>query len=328
MFRFAASSLGMACVFASEISPAARWVYRLNFGEPPAGDITEYPSALVPEHDILTAGFPCQSFSAAGAEGGLNDPRGRLFFEVVRILRERRPRAFLLENVANLVRMKRGAVFAAMLDDLRGAGYWVTFRIINTVAVAPQHRLRVYIVGFLVPAARKASGDNPVAFTWPEKLIAQKTTLCLRDILESEEDPSLLLSPSQLAMVAHRGARAIANPDGVAPTLMGSYRTSFQRFSTFLPVPLDCGTEGAKRLSEISLRFFSVRECARLQGIPDSVLFDSQDAQEQIGKRPFAPHGAYKLIGNAVCPAVVGPILEAVRDALLQAEVSEAVDYP
>lgn len=109
-FRLGLEPLGGRCVFASEIEPFAAATYERNFGEVPFGDIVEVPTDAVPCHDILTAGFPCQSFSRAGAQRGLRDARGDLFFEIVRLARAREPAALLLENVPNLLRIDNGAL--------------------------------------------------------------------------------------------------------------------------------------------------------------------------------------------------------------------------
>ena len=107
-FRVALDALGGRCVFASEIDPVAARAYAANFGAAPSGDVTAVAAADVPAHDVLTAGFPCQSFSSAGGQKGLADARGQLFWEIVRIARHHRPAALLLENVPNLLRIGEG----------------------------------------------------------------------------------------------------------------------------------------------------------------------------------------------------------------------------
>jgi hypothetical protein len=122
-FRVALESLGGECVFASEVGEEERQTYFQNYGEYPASDITETPAALVPQHTLLTAGFPCQSFCKAGLKTGFNDARGELFFEVTRVVRRSRPLALLLENVPNLVQIDQGAALRTILEELHDLGY-------------------------------------------------------------------------------------------------------------------------------------------------------------------------------------------------------------
>jgi DNA (cytosine-5)-methyltransferase 1 len=102
-FRIAFENLGGKCVFSSEIDKYSRQTYQANFNDIPEGDITLIPTSQIPDHDILTAGFPCQAFSIAGRREGFEDSRGTLFFEIARIIKEKKPKAFFLENVKGLV---------------------------------------------------------------------------------------------------------------------------------------------------------------------------------------------------------------------------------
>lgn len=157
-FEQAAQSLGLStcCVFTSEIKPAAIKTYQENFpNEPIAGDITQIESSALPEFDVLLAGFPCQAFSSAGKRDGFVDTRGTLFFEVERILRDKQPQGFLLENVEGLVNHDKqdpgapiGRTLATILERLEAQGYLVTWGILNAVDFGvPQERKRIYIVG-------------------------------------------------------------------------------------------------------------------------------------------------------------------------------------
>jgi site-specific DNA-cytosine methylase len=159
-FRLGLDPLGGRCVFASEIDPFAAATYERNFGEAPFGDIVEVPTEAVPAHDVLTAGFPCQSFSRAGEQRGLQDDRGDLFFEIVRLARARRPRALLLENVPNLLRVDNGHALHIIISELTAAGYHVRAQLLNAAALVPQHRERLFLVGFRDAAAA-------AAFQWP-----------------------------------------------------------------------------------------------------------------------------------------------------------------
>jgi len=160
-FRLGLEPLGGVCSFASEIEPEARQVYVANFGgEPPAGNILDIPNQDIPHFDLLTAGFPCQSWTETGDVGGFADPRGVLFYEISRLLHAKKPAGFLLENVPNLAKVGDGSALALILQELRGAGYTTRHRIINCRPLVPQRRLRLYIVGF-------RDAQTASKFEWP-----------------------------------------------------------------------------------------------------------------------------------------------------------------
>ena len=177
-FRCALDSLGAKCVFASELSSEAQETYAANFGDKPHGDINEIDATLIPDHEILTAGFPCQSFSQAGQQKGLSDGNGRLFFEIIRVAKAHRPKALLLENVSNLLTLDGGQHWECIKAHLGDAGYFVHHKIINAVNYVPQNRPRLYIVCL---SKALANGDT---FEWPEE---PKCTETVRDILENLE---------------------------------------------------------------------------------------------------------------------------------------------
>lgn len=147
----AASELGLEtkCVFTSEIKPYAVKVLRQNHpGEEIAGDITQVDASSIPDFDVLLGGFPCQAFSAAGKRMGFADTRGTLFFEVERILREKRPKGFILENVEGLENHDGGNTLRVIVESLKGLGYKVNYRVLNSKNFGvPQERKRIYIVG-------------------------------------------------------------------------------------------------------------------------------------------------------------------------------------
>ena len=148
----------MECVFACEIDKYARQTYGANFKAICPGlfedgnfaeDITRVDATAIPAFDILCAGFPCQSFSVAGLQKGFNDPRGQLFFDIIRILKVKEPKAFILENVRGLLSHDNGKTFEAMLSALKEAGYYVHYRVLKACDYGlPQFRPRVFIVGF------------------------------------------------------------------------------------------------------------------------------------------------------------------------------------
>src|SRR5690625_814758 len=165
--RLAFENLGGKCVFSSEIDLYAKKTYHFNYGEIPFGDITKINEKAIPEHDILVAGFPCQAFSIAGRRGGFDDTRGTLFFDIARIIKEKKPKAFFLENVKGLLNHDKGKTINVILNTLRNdLVYFVPDpKIVNASDFGvPQNRERVYIVGF--------RGDlNVNDFKYPLRLI-------------------------------------------------------------------------------------------------------------------------------------------------------------
>ena len=177
--RLGFESVGGKCVFSSEFDEDACKTYQANFGEHPAGDITKINAADIPDFDILLGGFPCQAFSIIGKkEGFANETCGTLFFDIERILKEKRPPAFMLENVRNLTAHDGGNTFRIIKAHLEALGYKVFPKVLNALDYGvPQKRERIIIVGFL---------DN-VPFKFPEPIEESKRTK-LEDILEDNVD--------------------------------------------------------------------------------------------------------------------------------------------
>jgi DNA (cytosine-5)-methyltransferase 1 len=155
--RLAYQNLGGKCVFTSEWNTYSKKTYEANFGEVPFGDITKIHEADIPDHDLLLAGFPCQPFSIAGvskknalgrAHGFLDETQGTLFFDVARILEHKKPKAFMLENVKNLVSHDKKRTFQVIRETLDKLGYHVESKIVDSKHFVPQHRERIIIVGF------------------------------------------------------------------------------------------------------------------------------------------------------------------------------------
>jgi DNA (cytosine-5)-methyltransferase 1 len=170
--RIPFDELGGTCVFTSEYDPRCQDTYEANFGERPRGDITAIHSKEIPEHDILLAGFPCQPFSIIGNGKGFADTRGTLFFEIERILRDKKPKAFLLENVKRLVSHDQGRTFKTILSKLKELGYFTHWKIMNALDYGlPQKRERVIIIGF----------KEDIPFEFPEPL---KERMHLSELLE------------------------------------------------------------------------------------------------------------------------------------------------
>lgn len=175
--RLGFESVGGKCVFSSEFDEDACKTYEANFGEHPSGDITKIDANDIPDFDILLGGFPCQAFSIIGKkEGFANETCGTLFFEIERILKEKRPKAFMLENVRNLTAHDGGKTFRVIREHLEALGYYVFAKVLNALDYGvPQKRERIIIVGFL----------EPVLFAFPDPIPINKRKT-LTDILEKD----------------------------------------------------------------------------------------------------------------------------------------------
>ena len=299
-FRIAMESLGGKCVFSSEWDKYAQLTYEANYGDKPLGDITkeEVKEKIPLDFDLLCAGFPCQAFSIAGKRGGFEDTRGTLFFEVADIIKKYKPKAIFLENVKGLHNHDRGRTLSTILNTLReDLGYFVPKpQIINSKHYGvPQNRERIFIVGF--------RGDlNLNDFEYPNN----KTVKCaIEDIIEKQEvSVKYYLSTQYIKTLKEHKKRhkskgngfgyQIINNDSIANAIvcggMGKERNLIidDRLSTFKPITNikgEVNREGIRRLTP--------RECARLQGFPETFKIVVSDAQ------------AYKQFGNSVAiPAI------------------------
>ena len=187
--RIPFQELGGKCVFSSEWDKFSQKTYYANFNELPAGDITQIPSSEIPDFDILLGGFPCQPFSQAGLHKGFADTRGTLFFEIERIIREKRPKAFLLENVKQLMGHDKGRTFKVIMEHLHALNYHAEAKVLRAGDYGvPQNRERIYIVGF---DKEYYKIDDDYRFLYPEPTY-EKTRV--GDILEDDPDPKYTLS--------------------------------------------------------------------------------------------------------------------------------------
>ncbi|MFC4666479.1 DNA cytosine methyltransferase [Falsiporphyromonas endometrii] len=300
-FRIAMQSLGGKCVFSSEWDKKAQETYDANFGEIPFGDITkERVKEFIPDNfDILCAGFPCQAFSIAGKRRGFEETRGTLFFDVAEILKRKRPKAFFLENVKGLLNHDKGRTIEVILNTLRDdLGYYVPNpKIINAKDFGvPQHRERVFIVGF-DPEQTDVSD-----FEYPEPL---NKKVCFKDIKEEKEvSVKYYLSTQYLnTLITHKERHAakgngfgyaIISDDDIANAVvcggMGRERNLVidNRLTNFTPV-----TNIKGEVNRNGIRRMTPREWARLQGFPDEFKIVVADAS------------AYKQFGNSVAvPAI------------------------
>lgn len=307
--RMAFQNVGGKCVFSSEKDKYCKQTYEANYGEVPHGDITKIATDEIPSHDILTGGFPCQAFSIAGKRGGFEDTRGTLFFNVADIIRQKRPKAFLLENVKGLVNHDKGKTLQVILNTLRDdLGYYVPNpQILNAKNFGvPQNRERIYIVGF-----REDLNIND--FTYPTGEMTNKT---IKDILEEEEvSVKYYLSNTYLeTLEKHKKRHAskgngfgyqILSYDDIANAIvvggMGRERNLLidKRLSDFTPVTNIKGEVNRKYV-----RKMTPREWARLQGFPEKFRIVVSDTQ------------AYKQFGNSVAIPVVEAIAQSMLDKL------------
>ena len=284
--RIPFQELGGRCVFSSEWDAFAQKTYKVNFGETPSGDITKISSKDIPDFDILLAGFPCQPFSQAGLKKGFTDVRGTMFFEIERILKEKRPKAFLLENVKQLKGHDKGRTFQVILDHLNRLEYAVDFKVLKAADFGvPQNRERIYIVGFdrhRFPLKEDFAFDFP----FPSK---QKTRL--GDILEEKVDEKYTISDALYAGHLRRRKENKEKGNGFGFCLFNrdseyTSTISARYYKDGSEILIDQGKDKNPRK-------LTPRECARLQGFPERFIIPVSDTQ------------AYKQFGNSVAVPVV-----------------------
>lgn len=317
-FRMALQNLGGQCVFSSEWDAQAQKTYFANYGEVPFGDITsEQTKKYIPDgFDILCAGFPCQAFSLAGKRLGFEETRGTLFFDVAEILRRKQPKAFFLENVKGLAIHDKGKTLKTILNTLDEVGYVVPDpQIVNAMYFGvPQHRERIYIVGF-----RKDLGIKKEDFQYPEK---KEVTKKFIDIREKDPVPSkYYLSTTYVnTLIAHKERHAskgngfgyeIIPDDGIANAIvvggMGRERNIVidRRQTDLTPttrIKGEYNTDGWRRMTP--------REWGALQGYP---VYDLGDGSP-VFQIPVADASAYKQFGNSVAV----PAIQATASKLLK----------
>ena len=288
-------SNGMEIVYANDIDDNACNIFKENFGITPDNrDIREVKSEEIPEFDILTGGFPCQSFSIIAQNPkrlGVKDERGKLFFEMCRILRERQPKCFIAENVKGILTANKKSAFPLILKEFEESGYDVQYRILNSANYGvPQKRERVIIVGF-----RK---DLNIDFSFPDVEIEDENNFApLKKVIEKKVDEKYFFSE-----------RAVAG--------MMKKRESMNK-GRAQDINKPCNTVGA-HLAKVSLnrtdpvlmegkrdRRFTPREVARIQSFPDDFeLVGSEAAQ-------------YRALGNAIPPVMFWYVAKAVKEELI-----------
>ncbi len=279
---------GARCVWSNDYDKYSATTYTENFGKDDFffGDITKIPSSLIPDFDILCGGFPCQPFSIAGIskKKSLNRPhgfqdkaQGTLFYEILRIIAEKRPKAFFLENVKNLQRHDNGRTFEVIKGSLEELGYSFYSKVINAKFFVPQNRERVFMLGF---------SDRTIDFRFPEILDRHPK---IKSILGEKVDDKYTLTNglwSYLQKYAEKHRKkgngfgfGLVDPEGCSRTLSARYYKD--------------GSEILVPQNGKNPRRLTPRECARLQGFPDTFRIPVSDMR------------AYKQFGNSVCVPVI-----------------------
>ncbi|MBN2379361.1 DNA (cytosine-5-)-methyltransferase [candidate division WOR-3 bacterium] len=283
-FRLAGEEAGWRCVFSCDIDPEAQRAYQANFGEMPEGDIRKIDSSVIPDHDILLAGFPCQPFSIIGDRKGFDDTRGTLFFEIARIISAKKPQAFVLENVKQLATHHRGGTLHRILEVLRGLGYFVDYRILNALNFGlPQKRERIFIVG------TKGSFN----FKWPK---GGKPMRPLDEILENEVAKKYYVSDYI------KTRRLTKHQSRYSPAIWHENKSG--NISSY---PYSCALRAGASYNYLlvdGIRRLTPREMLRLQGFPDSFKIVCNDSQTR------------RQAGNAVPVPIVKAVLSELKCAL------------
>lgn len=304
--RIAFENNGGDCVYSNEWNKYSQQTYFANFGEQPDGDITKVDARIIPNHDVLVAGFPCQPFSIAGvskkqslgrATGFEDKTQGTLFFDVCRIIKAKRPKAFLLENVKNLKSHDKGNTFKVIMESLEELNYEVFYAILDGQNYVPQHRERIFIVGF----DRKRYG-NEINFSFNINPVDPKPII--KDILEENPDDKYTLSDKlwiylQNYAAKHKAAGngfgyGIADPEGVARTLSARYYKD--------------GSEILIAQKGKNPRRLTPRECARIQGFPDTFKIVVSDTQ------------AYRQFGNSVVVPLITDVARLIISKIQEME--------
>ena len=284
--RIPFQELGGKCVFTSEWDKFAQKTYRINFGEEPQGDITKIDAKDIPDFDILLGGFPCQPFSQAGLKKGFSDTRGTLFFEIERIIQEKRPKAFLLENVKQLRGHDKGRTLKIILEHIDALNYYVKAEVLRAGDFGvPQNRERIYIVG-ISKDHYNLPDDYDFKFPTPTY---EKTRL--GDILEHNVDDKYTISDTLWDGHQRRKKEHLEKGNGFGYSLFNdeseyANTISARYYKDGSEILIDQG-EGKNP------RKLTPRECARLQGFPEKFIITVSDTQ------------AYKQFGNSVAVPVV-----------------------
>ena len=299
-FRIAAERLGGECVFSSEWDKHSQKTYYENFGDVPSGDITKIDEKTIPNHDILFSGFPCQSFSISGKQKGFDDTRGTLFFDVARIIREKNPKMFLLENVKNFAKHDEGRTLQIILDTLDELEYKVYCKVLRSSDYGiPQARERIYIVGF-------KKSLNIKNFEYPEP-VAEEELKVVKDIIDEDTPVDAKIIEREIIFTNN------LQKDKRKPNRIGYFNKGGQGERVYsvnsAGITLSAygggaaGKTGAYMINGV-MRKLSPRECARMQGFPEDFVI------------PVSTNLALKQFGDSVSSPLVNKIIEKMLQAI------------
>jgi DNA (cytosine-5)-methyltransferase 1 len=307
-FRLALQASGGACVFTSEWDRSAKKTYEANYGELPFGDISYFTGIdrtdediqlMIPDHDVLAAGFPCQPFSHAGVSArnsrGLKhgfecDTQGTLFFDIMRIANVKRPQVLFLENVKNIVGHQKGETFKVIKSAVDEIGYDFKYKVIDSSPLVPQRRKRCYMICF-----RK---DLNVDYDFPE---VSGSPMALESILQSEVSDRFTISDKLWQGHINRTSRNLERGAGFTAFVADITKPSNTLVARY-------GKDGKECLvpqEGKNPRMLTPRECARLQGFPEEFHM------------PQARTPAYKQFGNSVAVPVVKVLARSIKGKLL-----------
>lgn len=283
-FRIAFEKNGCKCVFSSEIDKYARQTYEMNFGEKPKGDITKIPSSEIPDFDILCAGFPCQPFSIAGKRLGFEDTRGTLFFDVARIIKDKKPKAFLLENVKGLINHDKGKTLNVILTTLNKMGYVVEWKVINACKYGvPQNRERWYCMGF----RKDVLGDEKIVF--PKECNLKYT---LENVIQNDVEGKYSISKICKKNIENNlRAKNIKVDDYTLAYEIRPSRCQFanEKISPCLTAKMGTGGNNVPVVVN-QARKLTERECLKIMGYPPEYkVFDGYHTYKQIGNSVVVP---------------------------------------
>lgn len=312
-FRLALESIGGNCVFSAEINEHACKMYELNFRDNPFCDITKVDEKSIPNHDILCAGFPCQPFSISGKQLGFEDTRGTLFFDIARIIKEKKPKVVFLENVKNLAIHDKGNTLKVILKTLKDLGYVVEYKILNAKDFGvPQNRERIIIVGsrdgikfdfdkikIYKSKPMKDFLDKKGNF---EYLDSKEYTIIDKKYIKTQEKSGLRFigyrnknlrkvgvreNTEHLSRV-HKQVNRIYSSDGIHPTISSQEKNG--RYFIY---------------HKGKVRKITINECFKFFGFPDNF--------KKIGKDSLL----YERIGNSVCVPMIKAIGEEIKEQIL-----------
>lgn len=284
-FRLALESLGAECVYSNEWDIPAQEVYYENFGDVPAGDITKVDETTIPDHDILCAGFPCQAFSISGKQRGFEDSRGTLFFDVARIVKEKKPKIVFMENVKNFATHDGGKTLEVVKGTMEELGYTFNQRVLNSVDYGvPQKRERIYMVcfrndivtkNFSFPKAMKLT-KHVEDFLIEDTSLTEHLYVNRADTYYNDTKDDVYSNKSIRLGIVNKGGQGerIYSIKGIAITFSAYGGGVFAKTGGYL-------VNGRPRR-------LHPRECARLMGYPDSYKISKKTNQ------------AYQQFGNSV----------------------------